>query len=410
MGNPQHLEWLLEGVEAWNARREREEFSPDLSGESLRGMNLESANFEDANLRTADLQETILTHACLVRAYLGGADLQDADLAFADLEGANLRGANFGRADLWGASLEKANLRDANLGGAVLSTANLQGASLRNTELWNAYARSVKSSDDANGVRAYFTDLSFAKGLTQSQLNRMAGDSGTIIPDHLTRPTHWPEFAFRKGEGEDQGEPLEETTPKDRGSEASAPPEAADQDELKHRPVPVRSSDSLQVIVRQRSASELRASLQESYSEPAALAAYMVAQLQHEIAAQKMTAIPNQEPELSQYNARLNFLEEMRASVQIIHEHLPLNVAPVVTEEDAATIREKLVALAGQVQTAIKWLDDNTGTAGNLWKMGIIGLSTSLFTAIGFPVATVMPIIAGVVGVNTLRVIVQRKP
>ena len=32
MGNPQHLEWLLEGRKAWNARREREDFGPDFEG------------------------------------------------------------------------------------------------------------------------------------------------------------------------------------------------------------------------------------------------------------------------------------------------------------------------------------------------------------------------------------------
>ena len=29
MANPQHLERLREGVEAWNKRREREDFQPD---------------------------------------------------------------------------------------------------------------------------------------------------------------------------------------------------------------------------------------------------------------------------------------------------------------------------------------------------------------------------------------------
>ena len=32
MANTQHIQWLLEGVEAWNKRREREDFVPDLSG------------------------------------------------------------------------------------------------------------------------------------------------------------------------------------------------------------------------------------------------------------------------------------------------------------------------------------------------------------------------------------------
>ncbi len=33
MANQQHIEWLLEGVEAWNARREREESVPDFEGQ-----------------------------------------------------------------------------------------------------------------------------------------------------------------------------------------------------------------------------------------------------------------------------------------------------------------------------------------------------------------------------------------
>ncbi|WP_165828019.1 hypothetical protein [Rhodovulum sp. BSW8] len=37
MGNPEHLKWLLEGVEAWNARRQRDDFMPDLSGMDIRG-------------------------------------------------------------------------------------------------------------------------------------------------------------------------------------------------------------------------------------------------------------------------------------------------------------------------------------------------------------------------------------
>ena len=35
MANEQHIEWLLEGVEAWNARREREDFVPNLAGVNL---------------------------------------------------------------------------------------------------------------------------------------------------------------------------------------------------------------------------------------------------------------------------------------------------------------------------------------------------------------------------------------
>lgn len=31
-----HIEWLLEGVESWNERRERDDFCPDLAGADIR--------------------------------------------------------------------------------------------------------------------------------------------------------------------------------------------------------------------------------------------------------------------------------------------------------------------------------------------------------------------------------------
>ena len=32
MANQNHVDWLREGVEAWNSRRESNDFDPDLSG------------------------------------------------------------------------------------------------------------------------------------------------------------------------------------------------------------------------------------------------------------------------------------------------------------------------------------------------------------------------------------------
>jgi hypothetical protein len=42
-----------------------------------------------------------------------------------------------------------------------------------------------------DGGTAEYTDLNRIFDLTQTQLESMIGDSGTIIPDHLTRPKHW---------------------------------------------------------------------------------------------------------------------------------------------------------------------------------------------------------------------------
>lgn len=35
MANPEHIKWLLEGVESWNARREQKDFKPDFEGANI---------------------------------------------------------------------------------------------------------------------------------------------------------------------------------------------------------------------------------------------------------------------------------------------------------------------------------------------------------------------------------------
>ena len=72
MANPEHLEILKQGVEAWNRWRwTHSEIYPDLSGADFRGADLRGAILRHANLREADLSE----------AFLHGADLREADLS-----------------------------------------------------------------------------------------------------------------------------------------------------------------------------------------------------------------------------------------------------------------------------------------------------------------------------------------
>ncbi len=123
MANPDHLEWLKEGVEAWNQRRKHDDFIPDLRQANLRGAELRGANLTEAKLRQADLSEAKLRQADLSEAKLSGADV-----------------------------------------------------------------KSVKSNAATNDESAFdFTDLSVTKYLTQAQLNRMDGDTGTLLPEDLTR-------------------------------------------------------------------------------------------------------------------------------------------------------------------------------------------------------------------------------
>jgi uncharacterized protein YjbI with pentapeptide repeats len=183
MANPDHLNTLRQGVDAWNAWR-KPDITPELAGADLREANLNGANLSGANLNGADLRdahlhwadlseadlseahllsETNLNGANLSRAYLlsetnlSGADLREANLSKADLTGANLikadlSGANLDEANLWGADLREAHLRGANLSRANLSGANLRGAKLSKADL--AYATLV----DADSTDANLTD------------------------------------------------------------------------------------------------------------------------------------------------------------------------------------------------------------------------------------------------------------
>ena len=156
MANQQHIDWLKEGVEAWNTRRERYTFSPDLSHailgaedplsiivkgrrqewarKPLQGINLSGANLSYANLILADL-----TNANLRTANLNYANLSQSVLRGARMGLAQLRGAIIKQADLTGAELNAAWLTEAALHGANLTDVNLHGTSLTGAFLYGAY-------------------------------------------------------------------------------------------------------------------------------------------------------------------------------------------------------------------------------------------------------------------------------
>ncbi len=191
----QHLEWLLEGVEAWNTRRNRELFSPDLAkvdvASAFREANKLSSNaripLQEINFRRADLTDTNLGAADLTKADLRGAilnevNLRRADLSHADLIGAELKAANLQNTILKDADLEGSDLREANLRRTNLEGANLNGANLSS-------GSNPNDKDEIN-----YTDVSTTLLLTQTQLDGMLGDSSTVIPEHLTRPAQWPDL------------------------------------------------------------------------------------------------------------------------------------------------------------------------------------------------------------------------
>jgi len=144
MANDEQVALLKQGVDAWNAWRDKNPDVPvDLSGADLSFAHLCGATLEGANLEGADLSD-----ASLAGANLGGANLSDAnlyavdlnraDLCFADLTGANLSGADLSAADLSAAQLLFTDLTSADLTGC-----HIHGISAWNLKLEGAKQRNL---------------------------------------------------------------------------------------------------------------------------------------------------------------------------------------------------------------------------------------------------------------------------
>jgi uncharacterized protein YjbI with pentapeptide repeats len=106
MANPELLQILEQGVEAWNLwRRENGSIKPDLRG----------ADFQLAALSLIDLTGARLERANFVAANLIGANLTQADLDMADLGMADFTLADLTRAHLWRTNFTQTDLTGANL-------------------------------------------------------------------------------------------------------------------------------------------------------------------------------------------------------------------------------------------------------------------------------------------------------
>jgi hypothetical protein len=178
MANPEHLQILEQGVEAWKAWRDQHrDITPDLCEADLAGADLREVDLTGTNLR-----EAVLSKADLREADLDGADLDGAALSKANLRGATLIGARLTGADLRGADLGWAALDEATLNGGYLIGARLTGAVLRGADLTGA---------DLSEVQLYETVFS------NTYLTAMRGletclHEGPSTLDHRTLAKSWP--------------------------------------------------------------------------------------------------------------------------------------------------------------------------------------------------------------------------
>jgi uncharacterized protein YjbI with pentapeptide repeats len=192
MANPEHLQILLQGVEAWN--KWRDQHSGVRVDPSLNLTDTEIVEFalRETRRREADLSRAILSGARLSRANLFGADLSGADLSHANLIAAELRSTDLSGADLSRADLIYADLSHADLSHANLTGADLSGADLSHANLTGADISQVRLMETVFGN----TNLTTVQGLETCHHN------GPNILDHrtLTRSGQLP-LAFLQGCG-----------------------------------------------------------------------------------------------------------------------------------------------------------------------------------------------------------------
>ena len=156
MANPEHIKWLLEGVESWNRRRLVQDFIPDLSGEDIASRLrdaqfemssgkpiLERVNLSQALLNDSDFSETWFSSVNLKGAMLWRTHLVNAQLFNTDLTHAMLQEANLTDADLTASKLGQANLANCKLAGTRIADADLVGAKLTGSRPWQARMKSV---------------------------------------------------------------------------------------------------------------------------------------------------------------------------------------------------------------------------------------------------------------------------
>jgi uncharacterized protein YjbI with pentapeptide repeats len=87
MANPEQLDKLLRGPEAWACWRAAHlEVEPDLSGAQLAGANLGNSDLVSADLSEANLRRAKLANCNLAGAILAGADLTGAELPRSESE------------------------------------------------------------------------------------------------------------------------------------------------------------------------------------------------------------------------------------------------------------------------------------------------------------------------------------
>ena len=151
MADPQHIAWLKEGASAWNARRQRQPFDPDLSNEDISralgghpredirqiSVRLRDVNLSGANLSNSTLRDTDLTTAKFYMANLNNANLTGSDFTGAQFIGGSSRGARFHSAKFLKTLFFRQDLTAAQFNGSQLQETRFLECAMKGAHLYN---------------------------------------------------------------------------------------------------------------------------------------------------------------------------------------------------------------------------------------------------------------------------------
>ena len=204
LANPQHTQWLLEGVQSWNKRREQQHFEPDLrdatvseefiaSGIIKRGdeIPLAGINLNHAKCRDADFGTPSMAGANLRKANLRDADFRNVDLVYAKLDGADLRNASFDGADMGGSSLRGANLEFTSFREANLLEADLSEAQCRYTDFkQSTLACAILEKADLSKSKLNETDLGWSRPWLAKLFPETGASLGGVVENSEPQNIH----------------------------------------------------------------------------------------------------------------------------------------------------------------------------------------------------------------------------
>ena len=138
MADEEHIKWLLEGVDAWNDRRNSQNFQPNFWSAHIYRAFQESGKLNRNG--KAPLYSYNLDDAIFVGADLRNVDFSQAKLRRVKFQGAYFFKTNFLQADLTDAEFGIGNLGDANLSCTTLKRTDLVQIDLSGTDLtWSEF-------------------------------------------------------------------------------------------------------------------------------------------------------------------------------------------------------------------------------------------------------------------------------